>query len=353
MAAAVCDLCPTGCGSCLCHVPGIQNKADWINLKCNLIWLQIKKATDLGCFFCFVWYTDHRGGCSMSQDYAALIIDLKKSRSYTKEDRNSIQYYITDVIYLLNRLYRRELAREVDFSAGDEVQGLFSTPEAAYLYYRMLSMWLHPVEIRAGIGIGSWDVQLDSKGTTGQDGPAYHKARYAIKNADDSEGYPILFFSGSQSDITINTIIGGAASIMAKQSVYQNQIMLITELLFPICNYYVRAYDYVTPHDAERFLHEKCMLAHEMEKIVRPLPFDRLAYSFVEIIDPINVEDIREETKFYITSGKQRGIPTKLASIMDISRQTIEKTMKAGNIYTARNMAIAAINEMTNIRWER
>ena len=289
----------------------------------------------------------------MSQDYAALIIDLKKSRSYTKEDRNSIQYYITDVIYLLNRLYRRELAREVDFSAGDEVQGLFSTPEAAYLYYRMLSMWLHPVEIRAGIGIGSWDVQLDSKGTTGQDGPAYHKARYAIKNADDSEGSPILFFSGSQSDITINTIIGGAASIMAKQSVYQNQIMLITELLFPICNYYVRAYDYVTPHDAERFLHEKCMLAHEMEKIVRPLPFDRLAYSFVEIIDPINAEDIREETKFYITSGKQRGIPTKLASIMDISRQTIEKTMKAGNIYTARNMAIAAINEMTNIRWER
>ena len=110
----------------------------------------------------------------MSQDYAALIIDLKKSRSYTKEDRNHIQYYIMDVIHLLNRLYRRELVREVDFSAGDEVQGLFSSPEAAYLYYRMLSMWLHPVEIRAGIGVGGWDVQLDSKGTTGQDGPAYH-----------------------------------------------------------------------------------------------------------------------------------------------------------------------------------
>lgn len=290
----------------------------------------------------------------MSQDYAALIIDLKKSRSYTKEDRNSIQYYIMDVIHLLNRLYRRELVREVDFSAGDEVQGLFSSPEAAYLCYRILSMWLHPIEIRAGIGVGGWDVQLDSKGTTGQDGPAYHKARYAIKNADDSEGYPILFFSDSQSDVTINTIIGGAASIMAKQSVYQNQIMLITELLFPICNYYVRAYDYVTPHDVERFLHEKCALAHEMEKIMRPLPIDRLKYGFVDIIDPINAEDIREETKFYITSGKQRGIPTKLASIMeDISRQTVEKTIKAGNIYTARNMAIAAINEMTNIRWER
>ena len=289
----------------------------------------------------------------MPHEYAALIIDLKKSRSYTKEDRNYIQHYIMDVIHLLNRLYYREIVREVDFSAGDEVQGLFSSPEAAYLYYRMISMWLHPIEIRAGIGVGEWDVQLDNKGTTAQDGPAYHKARYAIKHADDSEGYPVLFLSDRQSDITINTIIGGTASIMAKQSVYQNQVMLITELLFPICNYYVRAYDYVTPHDVEHFLHEKSMLAHEMEKVMRPLPFDRLKCSIVEVIDPINAEDIREETKFYITSGKQRGIPTKLASIIDISRQTIEKTMKAGNIYTARNMAITAINEMTNIRWER
>ena len=163
----------------------------------------------------------------MSQNYAALIIDLKKSRSYTKEDRNNIQHYIMDVIHLLNCLYCRELVREVDFSAGDEVQGLFLSPEAAYLYYRMLSLCLHPVAIRAGIGVGGWDVQLDNKGTTGQDGPAYHKARYAIKNADDSEGYPVLFLSGCQSDVTINTIIGGAASIMAKHSVYQNQIMLI------------------------------------------------------------------------------------------------------------------------------
>lgn len=289
----------------------------------------------------------------MSRDYAALMIDLKRSRSYTKEDRNSIQYYIMDVINLLNTLYCREIVREVDFSAGDEIQGLFVSTEAAYLYYRMFSIWLHPVEIRAGIGVGGWDVQIDRKGTTSQDGPAYHNARLAIKNADDSEGYPVLFFSGSRSDITINTIIGGAASIMAKQSAYQNQIMLITELLFPICNYYIRAYDDITPRDIEHFLYEKSRFDHEMDKIMRPLPFDRLTGSITEIIDPVNAEEARAETKFYITSGKQRGIPTKLASIMDISRQTIEKTMKAGNIYTARNMAITAINEMTNIRWER
>ena len=286
----------------------------------------------------------------MSKNYAALIIDLKKSRSYTKEDRNNIQYYVMDILHLLNRLYHKELVREVDFSAGDEVQGLFSSPEAAYLYYRMLSLWMHPIEIRAGIGVGGWDVQLDNKGTTGQDGPSYHNARYAIENADDSEGYPILFFSGNRSDVTINTIIGGAASILAKQSIYQNQIMLITELLFPICNHYGRTFDYDVLHEVENFFYKKCQLAYEMEKISRPLPLNRLTHRLVEIFNPINVEDVLAETKFYITSGKQRGIPTKLAGIMEISRQTIEKTIKAGNIYTARNMAIAAITEMSNIR---
>lgn len=290
----------------------------------------------------------------MSKDYAALIIDLKKSRGYKIEDRNYIQHYILDVVQFLNKLYRSNLVREVDFSAGDEVQGLFSSPEAAYLYYRMFSMWLHPIEIRAGIGVGGWHVQLERKGSTGQDGPAYHNARYAIKNADDGEGYPVLFFSGGHTDVTINTIIGGAASIMAKQSVHQNQIMLITELLFPICDHSVDAFNYIALCDVEHYLHEKCVLAHKMEKIARELPIDRLKHSFAEFIDPINAESVREKTKFYITSGKQRGIPTKLSNIMEnISRQTIEKTIKAGNIYTARNMAIAAINEMNNIRWER
>lgn len=286
----------------------------------------------------------------MSQDYAALIVDLKKSRRYSKEDRNDIQYYIMDIIHLLNRQYHSEIVREVDFSAGDEIQGLFLSPEAAYLYYRMFSVWLHPIKIRAGIGVGGWDVQIDGKGTTTQDGSAYHNARYAIKNTDDNEGYPVLFFSGKRPDVTINTIVGGEASIMEKQSVYQNQIMLITELLFPICNYDVHACE---PHDVERLLHEKSVFAHKTDKKMRALPFDHLADCFAEVIAPVNVEDVREKTKFYITSGKQRGIPTKLSGMMDISRQTIEKMIKAGNIYTARNMAITAINEMTNIRQER
>lgn len=280
----------------------------------------------------------------MPQKYAALIIDLKKSRAYSPADRNSIQRFILDIIDALNVLYRGNMLREVDFSAGDEIQGLFKTPEAAYLYYRMFSMWLHPIRMRAGIGVGTWDVQLEGKGTTGQDGRAYHNARHAIEQAEDIEGYPILFYSESAGDILINTVIGAAASIMSRQSAAQNQIMLMTELLFPICT--------EPPGDgAELFslLRRKSGFDHEAEGIAKPLPLDRLIPGSIGEICPIHAGEAYEENRFYITGGRQRGIPTRLAGILDISRQSVEKTLKSGSIFAARNMAIAAIHEMQNI----
>lgn len=299
----------------------------------------------------------------MPQSYTALIIDLKKSRDYSIEDRNRIQRFIVNITQLLNDLFHHTLIRDVDFSAGDEIQGLFSTPVAAYLYYRMLSMWLHPVEIRAGIGVGRWDVQLDNKGTTGQDGSAYHNARRAIQNADDGEGYPVLFFSGSPSDITINTIIGGAASIMSKQSVYQNQIMLLTELLYPIGSRGVPDSGGYPQTDLEDCLYAKSLLAREMDQITRALPLDRMEEMINPLLDHLfyrteityfeNAEGFRKENSFFITSGKQRGLPTTLSKLLGISRQTIEKTIKAADIFTARNMAIAAILEINIIGSER
>lgn len=283
----------------------------------------------------------------MLQNYSALIIDLKKSRSYTKDARNRIQHYMLSILCLLNGLYRRDIVKEVEFSAGDEMQGLFTCPEAAYLFYRMFSAWLHPVKVRAGIGIGSWDVQIADKGTSTQDGQAYHNARYAIQHADISEGYPLLLYSGEKADITINTIIGSAALMTDKQSIYQNQLMLITEMLFPICNDYLDPYDDgIAQHQCFSFLVEKNYFDHEKSKFFKPLPFDYLTSQVLEMTMPVNAEDAYSENSFFIISGKTRGIPTKLASVLDISRQSIEKTIKAGNIYTVRNMAIAAINEM-------
>lgn len=257
----------------------------------------------------------------MSQKYAVLMIDLKKSRGYERESRNNIQGFISDVIRRLNRLYQGNFARELDFSAGGEVQGLFSNPEAAYLCYRVLSMWLHPIKIRSGIGVGTWDVQLESRGTTWQDGTVYHRARRAIENADSSEGYPVLLLSDSFSDFTINTIIGATASIMENQSVAQNQIMLIAELLFPLCSHHVQPSRSMDFEDMNYILYEKCAIAHMLENNVRPFPLDRLhddVTALAKNFTLVNCEDVRKTSIFYVIGGKQRGIPTKLAGIIHV-----------------------------------
>ena len=278
---------------------------------------------------------------------AVLILDLKKSKSYPHEIRTRIQYMLVNVIGSLNKLFCRCLLRKVEFSAGDEIQGLFSSPDAAYLYYRLLTMWLHPIKTRAGIGVGDWDVRIEEMGTTSQDGQVYHFARYAIENAEDGEGYPVLLYSGKKADPVINTIIGAEASVRAKQSVYQNHIALLTEVFSPIR--LTMGDDLIFPQGIDSLLREKSNFDHYIGKINKPLPLDQFRMEAAAYwpydSNPVYAL-LPKEPSFYISSGRQRGVPTAIANMVGASRQTIEKAIKSGNIFTARNMAITAAEQM-------
>ncbi len=279
----------------------------------------------------------------MPQNYSVLVVDLIRSRSYATQERNLIQQQILNTLVFLNRRFQAKLAREVDFSAGDEIQGLFESPAAAYQYYRLFSMCLHPIALRAGIGVGSWDVRIDGKGTTSQDGSAYHHARHAIDHAEQTEGYPVLLFSGKQEDRTINTLLAAAACLTEKQTVCQNQIMLLTELLYPL-HEDLGAH---TPVEIQIFLQRKAQFDHAIAG-PKPLPMDRIQ-DFPPVPMSAKMED---PSDFYITGGKRRGIPTKLAQLLRLSRQSVEKAIRSGSIYAARNMALTAMESMTAMEQE-
>ena len=114
------------------------------------------------------------------------MIDVKNSRSYSIQDRNSIQNSILKSINILNKIFKNSIEKEVEFSAGDEIQGLFLSPQSAYLYYRLFSMLIFPIEIHSGIGFGTWDIKVDGASSTAQDGTVYHYARNAIDEAKKS-----------------------------------------------------------------------------------------------------------------------------------------------------------------------
>lgn len=279
------------------------------------------------------------------KNYTVLIMDLKKSRSYSIEDRNSIQNYIITVIQNLNEVFSNTLVKEVGFSAGDELQGLFKSPEAAYLYFRMISMLISPVEIRAGIGVGEWNIKIEKASTTAQDGPAYHNARYAIENVKDALGYSILFYSENEIDLFLNDVINTAFALTSKHSEYQNELMLLSEILYPID--YHGMIDYSKIRLIIKLVTLKNRLNYytyyKKSKLIKKYPFDKVVYMNLEP-SPIDVAD--DDSTFYVSSGKKRGMITRLSEILDISRQSVEKTFKTASIYEARNSTIVALKFM-------
>ena len=284
------------------------------------------------------------------KEYAALIIDLKNSRRYSLEYRYDIQYYIRDVIEALNYVFRNSLERKVDFSAGDEVQGLFSSVEASYLYFRLFSMLVSPIEIRAGIGIGEWNIIVENAGTTAQDGYAYHNARYAIEATEDSLGYSILLFSDRYNDIIVNSLLNSTALIINKQSRYQNEMMLLSELLYPI-----NAYDIIDTTKLEiivNLMHSRNSITgrdryHYVNYKNRPL-FDRIDFFDINnFCHPIDA--IYDSGSFFVVEGKIRGLSSQLAELIGVSRQSVEKTIKAANIYEARNLAVTTLKYLSSL----
>lgn len=300
-------------------------------------------ATCMGCIYAVMCYNVYWG--DKMKNYAALIMDLKKSRSYSVEYRNSIQNYILSVIRHLNEVFSHVVIRGVEFSAGDEMQGLFSSPEAAYLYFRMFRMIVFPVETRAGIGVGEWNVKIEHASTTVQDGPVYHNARYAIEHAKDAQGYPVLLYSEKKNDVFLNTAINTPFILTGKHSEYQNELMLMSELLYPID--FQKAVDCSKIDMVFQLAASKNKLNYytyyKKTKTVKKYPFD-----MAELVNlkSLPTEATNNHNDFYIVAGKKRGMATQLSEILNISRQSIEKTFKAANIYEARNSTIAALQLM-------
>jgi hypothetical protein len=277
--------------------------------------------------------------------YSALIIDLKKSKSYDQIDRIDIQNFTKSIILLLNKIFSNVLELDVVFSAGDEVQGLFSSTKSAYLYFRLFNMLIYPVAIRAGIGVGEWNVKVEGKISTEQDGTAYYNARNAIEKVDDSLGNSVLLYSEGKDDIYINTTINAATVLVSNRSMYQNELSLLSELLYPInidnaikTNYFNELSQLITQKYKVKYFARKKSI-----QSIRNYPIE-VMYDFIFDCNPVNA--LTDEKQFYSTSGRVKGLPTKLAKILKTSRQSIEKSIKSGHIYQERNFTIIALKLM-------
>ena len=261
--------------------------------------------------------------------YSVLMVDLKNSRSYNIQDRNNIQNSVLSSINILNKIFKNSIEKEVEFSAGDEIQGLFVSPKSAYLYYRLFSTIIFPIEIHSGIGFGTWDIKVDSASSTAQDGTVYHYARKAIDEAKKSLEYSVLFYSKSKNDIIVNSLINASTLLSSKQSEYQNKLMLLAEILYPIASEDIIEYE-------------------KLKELLKFIQFEKKENLTIDIDYPI-ISTQSEKESFYITKGKKRGLSTEISKLLGVSRQSVEKAIKTGNIYELRNLTIAVLKAMDSV----
>ena len=265
--------------------------------------------------------------------FAALLMDIEKSRDYAIADRTEVQQRIRDSILILNDIFTVELEHNVIFSGGDEIQGLFRTAQSAYLYQRFLRILLFPVLLRSGIGYGDWTVRMHEGGSTEQDGPAYHRARHALHAIEKMPEYKIIYNSESKQDIFVNQMLHGAELLGQHCTAYQKQLILLCEFLYPI--------------DAGQILNS--FKISELFNLWNVWQDEKMNNPFDEGKKSSSVDAFAVVSELCITTGQIRGISRELSKILGVSRQSIEKAIKTGYIIELRNETIAILQYVREI----
>lgn len=267
-------------------------------------------------------------------NYTTMMIDIIESKKINKKNRAELQIFIKKLLSALNQIFEPALEFEVIFSAGDEFQGLFKYPQAAVLYYRLLSFMLAPLPIRCGIGYGKLDIRIIDGTSSEQDGPTYHYAREAIQLTQDKKEYTILFNSKNKKDNYLNTLLNARNLIIQQQSNTQKTIQLIYELMVPIID--DKLMDYNKIKEMYKLLEVRNILIGE--EIVSNTKY--LDYEMI----PIYIDkNINIDESMIIEATKAKGISSVLGSITNTTRQNVENIIKKANITYIRNIDLAII----------
>ena len=144
--------------------------------------------------------------------------------------------------------------------------------------------------------------------------------------------YSVLFYSKNKNDIIVNSLINSNNLLAEKQSKYQNNLMLLAEILYPIVSGDMIEYK-------------------ELKELLKFVQFEKKENLIIDIDYPVISTQIEKES-FYITEGKKRGLSTQISKLLGVSRQSVEKAIKTGNIYELRNLTITVLKAMEGIQGE-
>ena len=267
--------------------------------------------------------------------YTVLMVDIRKSRQYQQQERQDLQDFCLKAVELLNGIFADALVKNVEFSAGDELQGLFKRMDVAFLYLRLLRILLWNKEIYAGIGHGDWTVQVDGRGTGFQDGPVYHHAREALEVCKKAKDYTVVVCTDAGLDGMSSALLNSLFSLNERLTRYQNELWLLLEILWPVGDPLMLNENHV--RDMVDLLDYKSTLSIFKKEAQRSI-FRTIKENGM-FIRPTQKQRGRD----VLMPGHLHGAVSKLTELTGLQQQSIDKALRNSNIFVERNTAFAMV----------
>lgn len=121
-------------------------------------------------------------------------------------------------------------------------------------------------------------------------------------------------------------------------------LVLLSEILYPVCEESVPNIDRLTGCVSLLELRNRVFTHRsESQKAVRRSTVICCPDSIHTLS---SVSACKEDGTFFVNSRKPRGLTTTLAALLQIKRQSVEKSLKAAGLYEERNAAIATLRMM-------
>lgn len=135
--------------------------------------------------------------------FVVLIGDVVRSRRLQRARRARVQDQLERSFRQINRDHKESLATPLQFTAGDEFQGVLKTALHLFPVIHQIREATSPVSVRFGIGIGAITTPI-SEQPQAMDGPAFHRARDALGRAQEFIGHICLSSGKSDRDEGVN-----------------------------------------------------------------------------------------------------------------------------------------------------
>ncbi len=137
--------------------------------------------------------------------YAVIIGDVAGSKRLSSRNRYQTQLFMKSAIVQINEEFADHIEAPFTITKGDEFQGLITNLEVAFKVVMALEKLTFPVKLRFGIGVGNI-YRMGGILPIEMDGPAFHRANYALNDAKKKKQDYFLHSNEETLDILANTV---------------------------------------------------------------------------------------------------------------------------------------------------